>query len=101
MNEIQQTKLEMRIAELEANREELRDAFAMAALTSPHTLVLRIGENANCENWLATSCYRIADARLAARRFSAKSCLEPTCDNPAISGSDFCNAHQLVAGDER
>ena len=59
MNEILQTKLEMRIAELESEREQLRDRLAMAALA-------RIGLGG--ARWVAVQAYEIADAMLDIRK---------------------------------
>ena len=63
MNEIQQTKLEMRIATLEADLqaqyEQLRDRLAMAALA-------RIGMGG--ARWVAIQAYEIADAMLDIRK---------------------------------
>ncbi|MGA8594468.1 MAG: hypothetical protein WB676_06960 [Bryobacteraceae bacterium] len=63
MNEIQRTKLEMRIATLEADLqaqyEQLRDRLAMAALS-------RICPGGS--RWVAVQAYEIADAMLDIRK---------------------------------
>lgn len=91
MNEILQTKLEMR---LQVQYEQLRDRFAMAVLQFLDRDLYELGE------WdaVAKDCYDCADAMMKARKLSANSCLEPNCDSSAISGSDFCGAHQLAVG---